>query len=291
MTSQPIQPANDFVAFNRELIPTNAARVLATDPGTRFGIGCFETMRLYLGSIQFLEDHLARMQRACTDLSFPPAPDPDSVRDLVQQLSIANRIEDGVVRLSFHLREDGSVDEVLTTARLRPIFDKWAIQLTTARYPHPGPSPVSVHKHNNYALQWIALREAQASGADDAVFLNSNRAAVETAISNLFIRIGDTIHAPGPAHGALPGVIRQQVLRVAADCGIRIETEPPSPDAIRQADACWVSNALIGLRPVTRWEDQTWPHANHDPYLQEIRTRAGLSRAYTPPTPESRKQI
>ncbi len=290
MISHP-HPKIEYVIFNRELVPADQALVPVTAPGTRFGIGCFETMRLFGGKIRFLEDHHARLSAASAALGFPPPPAPDILRDLASQVALYNQIDDGVVRYSIHQRADLSVDTVITAAPPRPIFHRSSIHLLSSPFPHPGASPVSVHKHNNYALQLIAFNHASNSGADDAVLHDSTGQAVETAISNLYLRIGEQVFVPGPESGALPGIIRKQILEVAPTCGLTLTESPIRADLIVRADACWVSNSLIGIRPVHQWDDLIWPHAAEDPFLRKIRAAADLTVAYQPTAAPSSKQI
>lgn len=280
MITSPSAQNSEYVGFNGTVIPSNEALVPATAPGTRFGIGCFETMRLYDGEIRFLRDHLDRLQRACQALELPEPPSGDEILALGLEVARKNNLTNGMVRFSLHLRHPGTADAVLTTAPPRPIFQRSTLRLRQFPLPHPGPSPITVHKHNNYAFQLHAFEAARATGADDALLTDPSGRPVETAISNLYVRNGRTLYSPGPESGALPGIIRLQVLRVARACGLEVIEGPADVNIARAADAIWVSNALIGLRPVESWDDQIWNAPLNDPFLKSIREASNLVEAY-----------
>lgn len=50
----------------------------------------------------------------------------------------------------------------------------------------------------------------------------------------------------------LPGVTRAVLLRLAAQHGIRVELEQPTPPDLAGLEV-WAVNALYGIRPVHRW--------------------------------------
>ena len=58
--------------------------------------------------------------------------------------------------------------------------------------------------------------------------------------------------------GALRGVIREQVLRLAPGLGLEVQEESLSPFALLDADEIWMSNAIDGLSTVTHYRKSTY---------------------------------
>ncbi|MDX2223382.1 MAG: aminotransferase class IV, partial [Rhodospirillaceae bacterium] len=92
--------------------------------------------------------------------------------------------------------------------------------------------------------------EAAAAGADDALILNTDGRVAETSIANVFALIGGRLVTPPLADGALPGVMRAEVLRLA-----RAEELSLSPEQVRGASEVFVTSAL-GLRAVVAIDGQ-----------------------------------
>lgn len=106
------------------------------------------------------------------------------------------------------------------------------------------------HKTTNRQALDRQLARARAAGFDEALFLNERDALTECAISNLFLLIQGRWTTPALASGVLPGVYRQKLLN---------SLEPPVErelylEDLRAAERIVVSNALRGVRPVSRIE-------------------------------------
>ena len=102
------------------------------------------------------------------------------------------------------------------------------------------------HKTTNRSIYDRALVNARQNSFDEVLFLNEHEHLTEGAISNLFLRRGDTWITPSLHCGVLPGVKRKQLL----------ESMPNAQEGLFQisdlqdADEVIVCNALRGPRAV-----------------------------------------
>jgi len=79
---------------------------------------------------------------------------------------------------------------------------------------------------------------------------------VETCVSNIFFVDRDGLHTPGLATGPLPGIMRSRVIALAGELNLKVkEGAYPLPE-VQQASEIWLSNSLLGLRPVTECAGQ-----------------------------------
>ena len=87
-------------------------------------------------------------------------------------------------------------------------------------------------------------RTAMPEDADEVLFLNEHGALCEGSITNLFVDMGHGLLTPPLACGVLPGVLRAELLaRSEAREAVLM------PDALADARAIYVGNALRGLIP------------------------------------------
>jgi len=148
---------------------------------------------------------------------------------------------------------------------LPPDDAKPTLLITTAAMPEPAEparlvmatstrrnehSPTSRIKSTNYLDNIIARREAQARGADDALLLNTQGRIAEATAANIFALIGGGILTPPITEGALPGVMRADVIALA-----RGEEAVITPEMLMSASEVFLSSAL-GIRPVIAIDDQ-----------------------------------
>ncbi len=107
--------------------------------------------------------------------------------------------------------------------------------------------PVRWHKSSRRSLYDRASVVARERGLADILFLNQRSELAEGAISNIFIETADGWYTPPLQSGALPGVLRAEMVE-AEFPGLKEKTLF-LPD-IRKAKRLYIGNALRGLRAV-----------------------------------------
>jgi 4-amino-4-deoxychorismate lyase len=88
----------------------------------------------------------------------------------------------------------------------------------------------------------------------EGVMLDELRHVISGTYSNLFLIHGDELMTPELSHAGIAGVVRELVLEVAAAFSlVPIVTELNLED-LRQADALFITNSIMGLCPVAKFE-------------------------------------
>jgi branched-chain amino acid aminotransferase/4-amino-4-deoxychorismate lyase len=228
-----------------------------TDRGLTLGDGLFETL-LWEGGLRHAPAHLARLAAGCATLGLPA---PDAAR--------AVRLMEEAVTQAGLSAARAAVRLTLTAGRGGRGLDRPAeldCQLFATVAPAPKPatparlilsgvrrnegSPASRLKTLAYLDNVLARGEARRRGVDEAVMLNNAGHLACAAAANLFwVDEAGALNTPSLGCGALAGITRARVLAAAE---VREVAAPP--EALTNARAVFLSNSLIGLRPVAAVE-------------------------------------
>lgn len=231
------------------IVEADAAALSPLDRGFLLGDGLFETILVKDGRGQRLDAHLARLERGAEVLGLP-LPD-HAFGAAISKTMDANRLSDGVARLTVSRGpgprgvlppEDPRPTALITASPLpgqRPPAH-CIVARSTRRNEH---SPLSRVKSLNYLDNILARQEAAARGADEAVLLNTVGRLAEATIANLFIAVDGRVCTPRLADGALPGVMRAELVALGA------EERPLMPLDLARAEEAFLSSS-IGLRAV-----------------------------------------
>src|SRR5262249_51407947 len=122
-------------------------------------------------------------------------------------------------------------------------------------------SPASRLKTLSYLDNVLARAEARTAGGDEAVMLNTAGALACAAAANLFWIRDGVLFTPALACGVLAGIARGEALASAARLGVTAHEVAAGPQALAAADAVFLTNALIGVRPVASVDGRAYaPH-------------------------------
>jgi branched-chain amino acid aminotransferase len=111
-------------------------------------------------------------------------------------------------------------------------------------------SPLSGVKSLGYLDQILALREARAGGAEEAILLNTAGRLACASAANLFLVIDGRLLTPPVADGALPGITRGLVLELAAGEGLVGEEGPLDVSCLDRAEEAFVTSSLRLVAPL-----------------------------------------
>ena len=80
---------------------------------------------------------------------------------------------------------------------------------------------------------------------------------------NLFAVIEDVLVTTAREEGALPGIVRGEILRIAARLGVSAEARALPPEELARARAVFVTNSLRFVAPVTAIGARAIPSREH----------------------------
>ena len=242
------------IHLNGRLVPESEARIDPADRGLTLGDGLFETLRVRDGRLLRLSRHLARLRAGAAVLGLDvPCSDQDLGRHLAETLA-ANGLHDGALRLTLTrgpagrglLPPAGTDPTLMITASAldAPAAPASAIIATvTRRNEH---SPLAGCKCLNFLDNILARQEAEKRGADEALLLNTAGRLAEASAANLFLVLDGELLTPPLADGALPGVMRADVMERLGG-----RESPLAPADLSRASEAFLTNSLT-IRPLTR---------------------------------------
>ncbi len=126
-------------------------------------------------------------------------------------------------------------------------------------------SPLAGLKSLCYQTNRLALREAEARGAFEALLLNEHGRLAEGSRSNLVLVLPEGIFTPPESEGCLPGTVRRRLLERGA-----IRERPLTLEDLAAARGLLLTNSLIGVLPVSRIDGREISVAPEAARLREL---------------------
>ncbi|MFI5934021.1 aminotransferase class IV [Actinoplanes sp. NPDC051494] len=217
--------------------------------------GHFTTMRVERGRVRGLAGHLTRLAHDSRAL-FGTELDTGLVRAVIRD-AVGATAGPLTVRVTV-FDPDLPLDRPAAPARPRPVVTTRAavagplpaLRLRSAEYVRDRPGV----KHTGLFGALHQRRAAQTAGYDDAVFAGPDGLISEGPTWNVAWLAGETLVLPSAP--ALPGVT---LGLLAAAFGGPVRTEAVSRHDLTGFDAAFVTNAAVGVRPVSSLDSTRWP--------------------------------
>lgn len=241
--------------FNGDGISTT----LASTRALHYGDGVFRTALVMAGEVFDLDRQLAKLAQDAAALGLDP-PDADLMADEARSLARAGR--DGALRILLSRVDSGrgytpgspACDRLL---QLRPLpaypRERWTqgANLGWSKVLLGIQPRLAGIKHLNRLEQVLASRDWPAH-QHEVVMCDAEGRVVCGSRSNLFLVIEDVLVTPDVSLAGVAGMMRDKLIGLARARGLGCEIGIVSPDEVRHAQECFLSNSLIGIWPVRR---------------------------------------
>lgn len=188
------------------IVPPDRAALAADDPGVRWGLGLFETMRADRGRVPLLDRHLRRLRASAAALGLAPLPDEAAIRDALATTLSAHGPGPARVRLTVTPRPTLLIEATPLARDVQSDGPRGSFALSLRGAWVPG-NRIAEHKTLSYAAWRLAQARAEAAGAAHALLLDRDGRLGEAAVANVFCDLGGEV-VTAPADGLLPGVAR-----------------------------------------------------------------------------------
>lgn len=248
------------VYVNGTIYPVEQASVSVLDHGFLYGIGLFETLRVYDRRLFLWEAHYARLCSGLLALRITPAWTSEELAAAVLQTIDANGLRDAYVRLSVTAGPEGV--GLVADGYERPslfVFAKPVApladppqpkRLQTLGLPRQTAEGHQRFKSHNYLNNALAKQELGARPDVEGLFLTRDGYLAEGIVSNLFWVKDECLFTPSLDTGILDGVTRQHVLLLAKRLGLPTEEGRFRQEVLREADEVFVTNSVQEIVPV-----------------------------------------
>jgi branched-chain amino acid aminotransferase len=257
-----------IVNINGQLIHRDKAGISPFDSAVQGGDAVWEGLRLYRGRIFKLQEHLDRLHRSATALSFAEIPPREKIIEEIKRTLAANEMQDGVhIRLTLtrgvkitsgmdpRLNQSGSTLIILAEHKA-PVYTKTGLTLITSSFRRPSPEILDCKIHHANLLNSILAKiEANNAGADDALMLDTRGFVAETNATHLFIvRKGEL--STSRVVACPEGITRATVIEICAAEKIRCIETDLSPVDVYGADEIFCTGTMGELAGVIKIDNR-----------------------------------
>lgn len=266
-----------YIYLNGEILDQSKAQISAYDHGFMYGLGVFETFRIYNGHPFLLDDHFLRLEKSAAELSISFSYSRDEVCAILQQLCKANQLDDAYIRwnLSAGIGEIGlQVDPYNSPTTIVYIKElpnsmanhkKGKILTIRRNSPEGGERLKSHHYLNNI----MGKKELGSSLEYEGIFLNDQGYLAEGIVSNIFWVKEGTVYTPSIDTGILNGITRQFVLALLKKMGIPFEEGKFQLMDILEADEAFITNSIQEIVALKQIDDVKMKHQSITEKLQQ----------------------
>jgi len=257
-----------IVNINGCLVHRDKAGISPFDSAVQGGDAVWEGLRLYNGRIFKLHEHLDRLHRSAVALSFPEIPLHEAIIEEIKRTLVANKMSHGVhIRLTLtrgvkvtsgmdpRLNQSGPTLIVLAEHKA-PVYAKTGLTLITSKMRRPPADVLDARIHHANLLNSILAKiEANKTGADDALMLDTRGFVAETNATHVFIvRKGEL--ATSRVVACPEGITRATVIEICAAEKIPCTETDLSLHDVYGADEMFCTGTMGELAAVTNVDNR-----------------------------------
>jgi branched-chain amino acid aminotransferase len=257
-----------FASINGEIVPLEEARVRILDNGFVFGDSVYEVLRTYGGRPFESGRHFRRLRASADRLGIPVLMTNDDLLAQVRALlTRAGDIESYIRIVVTRGVGDSSynfdavvgptvvmIQKPLTPPPPRHYDEGIRVCAVDIRRNHPRSLDPAI-KSSNLLNNILAVREAKARGAEEAVLLNLDGFVAEGASTNVFAARRGTVRTPPLSAGILGGITREVILELLASHGIPCREEALELRDLLEADEGFLSGTTREVIPIRQVDE------------------------------------
>ena len=260
-----------MINHNGALTSTQSPVFTVHNRGLLYGDAVFETLRYSQDHIHFWEDHYFRLMAAMRifrmdiPMTFTPEfLEQECLRVIEAQSEIAAAWR---IRLTVFRKDGGAylpnTSEVGYVIEAKALDSEYYLAAETYKVElfndyYLQKSMLSNLKSNNKALQVIGSIFMQEQGFDNGILVNDEKEVVEFINGNLFVVEDGKLRTPPITSGCLDGIMRKQIMRIAKKLEVSCVEEPISPFDLQRVQELFMTNAIVGIQPVSSYRRTTY---------------------------------
>lgn len=266
-----------YVYVNGAIVPEHEAKISIFDHGFMYGLGVFETFRLYEGHPFLLDNHLYRLQKGLKALNIRLDLTKEKVISILTKLGQANGVENAYIRFNVSA---GSAPLGLSVAPftepnvivyMKPIDAPFARAkrgeiLNVRRNTPEGAERLKSHHFLNNV---IGRREIGDRLDVEGIFLTEVGHVAEGVVSNIFWVKDDQVFTPAVGTGILNGVTRQFILTLLEKLDIPFEEGYYHREELVRSDYAFMTNSIQEIVTLTDVDGQSF--TSETPIIHQLR--------------------
>lgn len=240
------------------------AKVSVFDHGFLYGDGAFEGIRSYDRLVFRLREHIDRLYETAHTLMIEIPLKKKQMEQAIVATLIENKIDNGYIRVIVtrgvgdlgldpkKCHGDPTIIVIADKISLYPAeLYKKGMEIITVPTVRNLPDALNPQlKSLNYLNNILAKIEANNSGFNEAIMLDSQGYVAECTGDNIFIVKKGTLVTP--SHGRLRGITRDTVLELAEKFKIPSEERSLTRHEVYNGDECFLTGTAAEIIPVVK---------------------------------------
>lgn len=257
-----------YIYMNGEVIRKEEARISPFDHGFLYGMGLFETFRVYNGHPFLLDDHLERLNRSLEAINIEGGYTREQVLEKLEMLLGKNGYHNAYIRMNVSagngeigLQTDSykNPNTIIFCKPLPPRSASAEKQAVMLEIPRNTPEGTERLKSHHYLNNILAKKEAGDDPSIEGIFLTRDGYLAEGITSNLFWIRDDCVFTPSLNTGILNGITRKFVIKLAGKLGLNVQKGMYRPEAVLGADEVFVTNSIQEIVPISSFDGHSMP--------------------------------
>ena len=254
-----------LVYIEGKFYPKSEAKISVYDHGLLYGDGVFEGIRAYNGVVFKLKEHIDRLYRSAHAIMLQiPMTKSEMIKAVLDTLKKNNLkgayirllVTRGIGNLGIDPRKCPKPAIIIITEPMLtlhgPDIKEKGIK-TIISWVKRDPVDATSHeiKSMNYLNSILGKIEANISGVDEAICLNKEGFVCEGVGENIFIVKENKMITPLISSGALDGITRTVVMKLAEKLGYEVIERNITPNELFTADEVFFTGTAAEVTPIS----------------------------------------
>ncbi|GAA3612713.1 aminotransferase class IV [Flavivirga amylovorans] len=277
--------------FNGNILEENTILSIE-NRGYNYGDALFETIKVSFGKILFWEDHYFRLMASMRimRMEIPMNFTMEYLEEQILATLHSNELlkASARVKLLVHRNEGGlytpNTNDVSFIISVKPIQDDFYLfqdhfyEVDLFKDYYVSPSLLSTLKTNNKVLNVVGSIYAKENSLHNCLVLNTNKHVIEALNGNVFVVKGNVIKTAPISDGCLKGVMRKQLIDIIKSIpDYEIVEDSISPFELQKADEIFITNAIVGIQPVSKYRKKVYVSQVSKNLLQKLNVKIRLN--------------
>jgi len=277
-----------FIWMDGKFVPWNKANIHVLTHTLHYGLGVFEGIRCYetpKGSAVFrLKEHILRLENSAKIVGMKLPYSVDRLVRAVNDTVKANCIKECYIRpIAYYgygvmgLNPKGADVNVAiavwpwgTYLGEEGLENGIRAKISPWRRIHSSILPPDAKVVANYANSILAKVDALNSGYDEAILLNMKGDVAEGPGENLFMVKSGKLITPPLSSGALGGITRDSIIKIARDERIDFKEQNISPKYLYSADEAFFTGTAAEVTPIRAIDGRKIGNGRRGPITEKL---------------------
>jgi len=273
------------IYVNGEFFNRKDAKISVFDSGYLVGDGIWEAVRLYRGTLVFLDDHFSRLWSAAKATGIKLPYSKLELKAIVENVLQINKMQDGVhvrIMVTRGIKKTPSQDPRLTISGPNLVIipeyketdpNTYIKGLSIGRVPNIRPNEKILSPHYNTLSKLnciLASIEANKLGYDEGIMNDINGNISTCNSTNLFFIKNDVV-LTSTGEYCLNGITRGKAILVCNQNNISCSETNFVFEDIKDCNEAFVTGTFAGIIPVSQLEGRKLESTNSDSLVNRIR--------------------